>query len=76
MAGSRKDGSRATPRAEQLPLFSQRALGKLEREDERLWKTFFSIRIENRITVNVTLRTLRMLRRRFREPEDPAEMTW
>jgi hypothetical protein len=76
MAGSRNAGFRGTRhrRAEQLGLFTRSALKRLEREDKRLWQTLIPITIEGRVTLHLSLRTLRLLRRKFPAPPDPEGM--
>lgn len=75
MGSSRKVVRHRPEQWEQLGLFTERTLAKLEREDDRLWKVMFQIRLESRITVNVSLRTLRTLRKYF-PPPDPDPPSW
>ena len=72
MGSSRKAGIQ---KPEQLGLFTDRALAKLGREDDRLWKTLFAITIENRVTLHLSLATLRTLRKRWVPPPDPSDPT-
>lgn len=69
MAGLRKGEIRGK-RSEQLPLFQSKVFEKLERENRRVSKVFFEIRLENRVTIRISLATVRMLRRRFETPEE------
>lgn len=70
VAGSHKGGIRGKNTTEQLELFSRRVINRIERKDkELLWKTLVRVKLENGAIVNLSLKTLRMLRKISIEPQ-------